>query len=87
MGGGGIQEAAIPRPLPAQDSGPHGALDGFLLCLYSSGGDLHLRKEEGGDQKVGIFPKMEREAEKPEDFPARRDSSSTRKEEGARGEV
>lgn len=57
------------------------------MRLESTGEDPYLGKEKGGDQKVSVFPKVEREAEKPGGFPAQRDSSSTRKEEGARGEV
>lgn len=57
------------------------------MRLESAGEDPHSGKEKGGDQKVGIFLKVEREAEKPGGFPAQRDSSSARKEEGARGEV
>lgn len=58
-----------------------------VLRLDSASGGLYSGKENGGDQKVGIFPKVGKEAERPGGFPARRDSSSTRKEEGARGEV
>ena len=57
------------------------------MRLESAGEDPHSGKEKGGDQKVGIFLKVEREAEKPGGFPAQRESSSARKEEGARGEV
>ena len=32
------------------------------MRVDSAGGDLHSGKEKGGDQKVGIFPKVEREA-------------------------
>lgn len=42
-----------------------------VLRLDSAGGDLYSGKEKGGDQKVGIFQKVEREAEKPAGFPAR----------------
>lgn len=34
---------------------------------------------------MGVFPQVEREAEKPGGFPARTDPSGTRKEERARG--
>ena len=53
-----------------------------VLRLDSTGGDLHLGKEKSGRQRVGVFPKVERGAEQPGGFPARTESSSTRKEEG-----
>lgn len=52
------------------------------MRLDSIGGNLCSGKEKGGQQIVGIFPKVERGAEKPGGFPARTESSSTRKEEG-----
>lgn len=53
-----------------------------VLRLDFTGGDLHSGKEKDGRQIAGVFPKVERGAEKPGGFPAGMESSSTRKEEG-----
>lgn len=45
-----------------------------------------MEKEEGGDQKVGTFPKVEREAEKPRAF-QQGGFLGFKEGRGARGEV
>lgn len=52
---------------PMWDTGPRLP----VLRLDSTVVVLHSGKEKGGDQKMGIFQKVEREAEKPEGFPAK----------------